>query len=175
MACDRRETKTGRFEGALGAVKKAAKAPKAFGPRRGGPVSAVERELVGRFVADQPKAITPAQTKALQQLLHRTPATVKQLIIDAREHFLANGKRYVDIHKEAAEGALLSEDFETAGKLAQYALSNLSAGGERIVEKVENATAPSARIMVGVRIGGVKSPLDGPLTLPIDTEAVPVE
>jgi hypothetical protein len=123
--------------------------------KRKGGITKQEQALVTQFVKDQPTEITTGQIRGLAQTLRRTPDTVKVMILKAREQFVQSASDYVDIHKRATEGALESEDYETAAKASQWALSNLSAEGERLIERTE-IEAQGTKIVIGVALGGTK-------------------
>lgn len=154
--------RTGKDIGALKKLERANK-PVFSRPKRSGAMTKVEGELIAKFVADQKQEITTKQERALATLLNRPTRTIKEHIEAARAKFVANGESYAEIHMLATQGALATMDFEVAGKLSQYALSNLSGGGQRVVEKAENAGPQGAHITVGVHIGGVKRPLESPV------------
>ena len=127
--------------------------------KRGGSVTSREKELVAQFVMDQPAEVTPTQERALARVLRRSPAVIKTLVAEARENFVAGAGRYVEVHMQATEQALANGDpksLEVAARSAQWALTNISAEGERIVEKPE-ASGGGPRVMVGIKFGGANT------------------
>ncbi len=130
-------------------------------PKRKGPVTQVEKEFVSKFVMDQPAQITPTQERALSRVLRRSRDVVKEMVEEARENFVAGAGRYVEIHRQATEAALSNGDpksLEVAARSAQWALTNISAEGSRIVEKPE-AGSGGPKIMVGIKFGGAAVPV----------------
>jgi hypothetical protein len=128
----------------------------AIGKRQGG-VTDVERQTIKALVLDQPTEITPVQIKALATGLRRTPEAIKALIAEAREDFAAAAIEYVDIHKQAVMAALANGDsksLEVARKGAAWAMTNIAAEGERVVERPDNGPQGN-RIIIGVQIGGI--------------------
>lgn len=120
-----------------------------------------EKEFVAQLVQDQPREMTPQQIGSLARTLRRGKAVVKEMVEQARENFVSNSERYVDIHMSATEAALADGDNETAAKAAQWALTNVSSEGSRIIDKA--STEPTgARVMVAIQMGGIDS---GPKTI----------
>lgn len=128
--------------------------------KRAGPVSKVEREFVAQFLADQPREITPRQERALAQTLRRSKDVIKTLIEEARENFVAGAQDYVNIHKQATQGALHTLDFDAALKGSQWALEHISAEGARIVDPPKAVTGSTGpRIQIGIKVGGIDNPV----------------
>lgn len=121
-------------------------------PRKG-PVTKVETALVAQVVLDQPGGIKSAQVTALAKALNRPVDMIKVIVEEARTKFVKNVDRYVDIHMQAAEGALIAEDFETATKAAQWYLANIAHDGARVIEKVASESS-GTKIMIGLKVGG---------------------
>lgn len=133
--------------------------PKPFRSKKLGPPTKDEKALVAQFVADQPCEVTPPQVQALSKLLRRSREVVKAMIEQARENFVSDAERYVQIHKQATEAALESGTIsgaEVAMKGAQWAMENISAEGSRIVDKAKAETKGSA-IQIGIKIGGMNN------------------
>jgi hypothetical protein len=63
-------------------------------------------------------------------------------------------RRYVDIHMEATEGALASQDYETAARHAQWALENLSVEGTRVIDQAKSA-ARATKVYIAA-LGGLQ-------------------
>lgn len=139
--------------GARSTVKKPPK--KVF--KRAGSPSQPEKALVAQFVLDQPRELTNGQISGLARTLRRSKDVVKKLIDEARDNFVANAGRYVDIHIAATEGALSEGDHEVAAKAAQWAMEHTSAEGSRIVEKAQTGPVGS-RIQIGIKVGGIDAP-----------------
>lgn len=137
---------------------KPGKTPHKVGKRQGG-VTKPEKDLVAAFVQDQPREITESQVNGLARTLRRSKDVTKRLIEDARERFVDSAGRYVDIHMQAAEAALVNGDaksLEVASKAAQWALTNIGAEGTRIVDK-PSAETNTPKVLIGIKIGGVNS------------------
>jgi len=121
--------------------------------KRKGPITKVEEALVTQVVLDQPGGIKPAQVTALAKALNRPVDLIKPIVTAARDKFVKNVGRYVDLHMNATEGALWAEDYETAAKASQWALQNIAAGGARVVDKVAGGDA-GPKIQIGIKLGG---------------------
>ena len=132
---------------------------KIFNPKRGGSPTKAEKELVAQFVLDQPAEVTPRQVNALAKVLRRSKELTKQLIEDAKDNFVESAGRYVEIHREAVEAALLNGDsksLEVAVKGSQWAIESLSSDGTRIVEQ-PNVDSGGVKVMVGIKLGGMNA------------------
>lgn len=132
--------------------------PKVF--KRKGGITDAEKNLVSQFVLDQPGELKPSQVTALAKTLNRSKEAVTRLIEEARENFLENANRYIEIHRCAVEDALADgtpKGLEQARLGAEWAIEHMSSGGVRIIETPEKAgTGSGVQILVGVRIGGLK-------------------
>ncbi len=123
--------------------------------KRAGSPSKTEKAIVAAIALDTPGPVTPSQTTAIARMFNRSEGAVKSMLAQARENFTNDALHYVDIHRAAAEGALATNDFDTARKAAAWAIEHVSSEGKRIVEKAESGPS-GVRIMVGVRLGGVE-------------------
>ena len=131
--------------------------PNRYTPRRRGPITGNEQDLVAAFVMDQPGPISDKQERALTVALRRSPEAIKALIADARERFTAKAGRYVDIHAQATEDALKNGTvggLETALKGSQWAIERISQDGARLVDKAAD-TNTGTKIIVGIQMGGI--------------------
>jgi hypothetical protein len=142
---------------------------KVFEPKakRPGPISPTEQALVTQFVLDQPREVTTAQVTALSKVLRRSKEAVKGMLEKAREEFQSQAEFYVGAHKTSVDRALNVKNREgeydpkaldVAARASQWALENLSAEGQRIVDKPTEKGNSGPRIMVGVSIGGLNTP-----------------
>lgn len=125
-------------------------------PKRTGSITQAEKEFVSKFVMDQPAEIAPVQVNALARVLRRSKEAVRSMVEEARENFVAGAGRYVEIHRQATEAALSNGDpksLEVAARSAQWALTNISAEGSRIVDKASTESSGS-KIYIGVKVGG---------------------
>jgi hypothetical protein len=155
-------------------LKPAKNPPKVF--RRHGKPSKVEKEFVAQFVQDQPAEITPKQVSALARTMRRSREVIRGMIDDAKENFVSNAERYVEIHKEAVEEALAGgtvAGLEAAIKGSQWAMENLSAEGARIVDGNKNSggNGGGTKIMIGVNLGGLNKNRDESVTA-VATEVI---
>ena len=125
--------------------------------KRVGGISKDEKEIVAGVVMSQAGEMTTTQINGLARAMRRSPAVVKGLIEDARDQFVEKAGRYVEIHMEATEGALAEGDHEQALKGSQWALTNISGEGARIVDK-PNTESGGVKVMVGIKIGGTQTP-----------------
>lgn len=142
---------------------------KIFEPKRGrnGTVSKAEQALVTQFVKDQPREVTEKQVTALSKVLRRSKEAVRDMVAKAREDFTSSADFYVKAHKTTVERALAVTNKEgehdpkaldVAAKATQWALENLSAEGQRIVDKPSAGKGDSGpRIMVGIQLGGLNN------------------
>lgn len=141
--------------------------------KRVGPVTPAEKDLVAKFVQDQPAELTPAQTNALARTLRRTKETTLNLIHEARERLVDNSKFYVDAHKVAVAQALASDTvagIEQALKGTQWALEHISGEGQGVLEANSGGGGNSGpRVMIGVNIGGMREPQVIDLPSPVIT------
>lgn len=141
--------------------------------KRNGPVTAAEKDLVAKFVQDQPAELTPAQTNALARTLRRSKDTTLALIHEARERLVDNTKFYIDSHKIAVQLALQSDTvagIEQALKGSQWALENIAGEGQGVLEKNNGSTGSGGpRVMIGVNIGGMREPTVIDLPAPVVT------
>ncbi len=127
--------------------------------------SAVEKDLVAHLVLGHPGPLRPRQELGLAHALRRSPQVIKALIEEARDKFASNAGKYVDVHMQAAEKALKARDFGVAARAAEWALTNLSADGVRVVEKAQEGPQ-GAKILVGIQMGGVGDKPVTAITLP---------
>lgn len=127
--------------------------------RRIGPVTDAERDLVAKFVQDQPAELSTKQVNALSTVLRRTKEKTIELIEQARERLIDSAKDYVNAHKKAIQMALANGDaksLEVAVRGSQWAMENISEGSTRIVDK--GSTGPQGtQILIGVKIGGMNA------------------
>lgn len=127
--------------------------------KSGSSITAAERDIIQRVVEQQPNtALTERQVTGLAHALRRKPDTVKAVIEDARHELAMRTPRYMDVHMQATEGALRKEDFDTAGKLAQWALENVSEDGQRVVEKGQGVPGSGVQVMIGLNLPGMPQP-----------------
>jgi hypothetical protein len=136
--------------------------------KRGGAVTKTEQQLVSQFVRDQPREVTTSQVNSLAKVLRRSREVVRGMIEQAREEFQSEASFYVKAHKQSVEKALnvLTKDGEhdaraldVAARGSQWALENLSAEGQRVIDKPsagKGETGP--RILVGIQLGGLNTP-----------------
>lgn len=142
------------------------KTRKAF--KRGAVISKAEKEIVANIVHEQTADMTPQQVKALAIVLKRTPELIKNEIALARDTFVGRAGRYVDIHLAATESALETGDNEQAIKASQWAVSNISGEGTRIIDR-PNTEATGSRVMIGIKVGGVDAPDITTISIPSQT------
>lgn len=131
--------------------------------RHGGSLSKSEKDLIANTALAQPGGLSPLQVTGLAKVLKRSPALIQQAIIEARDQFVGSAGRYVEIHKQATEDALSNGDaksLDVAVRGAQWALTNISAEGTRIVDK-PNTEATGSKVMIGIRVGGIDTPAIG--------------
>lgn len=123
-------------------------------PRRQGPLTQPEKALVAQVVMDQPGEVTQTQVLGLSRSLRRSPEAIRTMIAEARENFVASAGDYVAIHKQATQAALDEGEYETALKGSQWAMTNLSGEGQRIVDK-PTGEAAGTKVMIGIQMGGM--------------------
>ena len=91
-------------------------------------------------------------------LMITAPNVLRKFIKDAREKFLRHAERYVDIHLHATQAALSSGEFETAGRMSQWAMEAFSEEEDRVVYK-ESKTAlvqlQQPKVIVSVPLGNI--------------------
>lgn len=113
-----------------------------------------EKRLVKQYVAEMPGGVSVREATSLAKALNRPKEMIIAAIEEARNKFILRASRYVDIHMQAAEQAIEDGDNETAGKLSQWAIENISGEGKRIVNK-QVETGTGAKVFVGIKLGGV--------------------
>lgn len=121
--------------------------------RRGG-LSDAEKDIVTQIVQDQPREMSPARVNALAKGLGRSRAAIQNVVTQARERFIEQADRYVDIHRDATEAALAEGDNRTAQAGAQWYLENVAGEGVRIIDKSKEEAPKGTRIMIGISLGG---------------------
>ena len=129
--------------------------------KRQGKVTPAEKMLVHKVVQDQPRALTKRQVNGLANALRRAPETIKAMIAEAQEHFLAHAEYYVQAHREAVEKGLEIGDAKglmVAQQGAEWAMEHLRYRGEQVIEPPAPDRATGPRILVGVQVGGIKDP-----------------
>jgi hypothetical protein len=128
-------------------------------PPRTGRLTATEKSIITGLIADTPGDITPTQVESLAITLRREPDTIADAVAAARVKLQENLGRYVDIHREAAELALATDDPDVARKAAEFMIEKVSARRkdgkvERLIEAA--ASEPNGpRIQIGIALGGV--------------------
>ena len=128
-------------------------------PRKLGPMSQAEKNLVAQVVTDSALEPTSTEIKTLAVALRRSPTTIKKTIDEARDKFVESAKDYVEMHKEAVVQALANgsvDGLEQAIKGSQWAMEHISGEGSRIVEK-EAKSEGGVKVMVGVKVGGMNT------------------
>ena len=124
--------------------------------KRKGPVTKSEKALVAQVVLDQPGPVNERQERALATSLRRSKEVIHDLVLEAKENFVALGPRYVEIHMAAAEKALASGSLGIATEAAEWALEHIAADGSRVIEPA--VTGPTGnQILIGIQMGGVKN------------------
>jgi hypothetical protein len=128
--------------------------------KRYGAPTATEKEVVAALVMDHPAELAPSQVNALAKAMRRPREVVKQLVDDAKENFVSKAERYVDIHMAATEAGLSLGDakgLEQARKGAEWALTNISMDGSRVVDRPDEG-GHANKIMIGIQMGGMREP-----------------
>jgi hypothetical protein len=129
--------------------------------KRTGAVTEPEKVLVKQFVLDHPGPLQPKQVKALATLTRRSVAQMQAVIEEAAVEFAEAAKDYVWIHKQATSDAYATGDFETAVKASQWAIEKIGKGNVRVIEPAKgNAGEGGTKILIGIRLGGMKSNID---------------
>lgn len=128
--------------------------------KRHGSQSKQDREVIDAVVTKNLGNVSPKEVKALARKLDHTLPTMKKWVRDAKQKFLANASRYVEIHRQAVEAALASGDqdakyLEVATRGSQWAIERLSAEGERVVEQQKTEEGSGVKVMIGVKVGSL--------------------
>ncbi len=110
-----------------------------------------EDEKIKAAVAQIVDAVLPESLAVIEAT---AKSEVKHRIWLAKRRLNMNVARYVDLHMEAAEGALREKNFEGAGKMAQWAMQNASEGEARVIDKPDEGPAQS-KVMIGIQLGGL--------------------
>lgn len=133
-----------------------------------------ERHLavVKQVVQDTPGSVSDAQVNGLARSLKRSKAVILQLIDEARETLAGAALDYVQMHKEAVEKAVANGDaksLEVAIKGTQWAMSNLSLEGKRVIDARQVDGGGGPRILIGIKLGGLVQPAsDAPALPPVE-------
>jgi hypothetical protein len=128
-------------------------------PKRPGRLTSSEKTIITTMVAETPGDISPAQVEGIAIALKRQPDAIADAIVAVREKLQSNLGRYVDIHMEAAQLALETDDPDVARKAAEFMIDKVSARRadgkvERLIEAP--ASEPNGpRIQIGIALGGV--------------------
>ncbi len=124
--------------------------------KKTGAPSKMDKALVAQVVSveAQTMPVSTEQITALTKVLSRSRASIKKMVEEAREEFVESAGEYVQIHKEATIKALADGDNETAAKAAQWAMTNMSFDGARIVDK-PTVEPTGTKIMIGLKLGGL--------------------
>lgn len=155
---------------------------KVFSPKthkRAGVITKTEQALVTQFVKDQPRDVTPQQVTALSKVLRRSKEAVKAMVEQAREEFAVSADFYVKSHKQSVERALAvttkdgehdPKALDVAARASQWALENLSAEGQRVVDaKTASKGDGGTKIMINIPFGGMNAP---PTVNVVETEPI---
>lgn len=133
--------------------------------KRHGSITKTEQSIVTAFVLDQPREVTTAQVTALSKVLRRSKEAVKGMVVAARETLNANSQFYVDAHRTSVERALAvttkegehdPKALDVAARASQWAMENMSAEGQRIVDvKSASKGEGGTKIMINIPFGGM--------------------
>lgn len=123
--------------------------------KRRGALTNAEKDLVTQIVQDQPREMPSSQVAALARGLRRSKALIQQAVAEARDRFVEQAERYVDIHRSATENALADGDNKTAQAGAQWYLENVAGEGVRIIDKTKEEAPKGTRIIIGLALGGL--------------------
>lgn len=126
--------------------------------RRAGRLTKTDKAVVAAMVKDAPGELTTKQVSALSAALRRTPNAIRDAVVEAKESFNADALFYTDTHKQVVAAALANGDsksLEVARKGSAWAMTNITQDGKRIIDKVESGPQ-GARILIGIKVGGVK-------------------
>ena len=127
-----------------------------------GPLAAQDQRVISELVKTQTHELSVEQISSAAMLLRRSPDQIAHAIMDAREKLQMNAGRYVEIHREVAERALIDgsdKALDVARKASEYAIQHISARDgkgklERIVE-AEQSAAEAPRVQIGIALGGI--------------------
>lgn len=128
--------------------------------KRSGRKKMTESQAIEKVVAMNLGKVSSTEVTTLAQKLHRREDTMKRWVQDAKEKFLKNASRYVEIHHQAVEDALAagSEDpkyLEVATRGAQWAIERLRVGNEGVVEQEKTGPSEGLKVLIGVKVGGL--------------------
>ena len=119
-----------------------------------GRFSKFEEDLVEGIVLNSPGGLSSAEVTALARVLRRPKSAVKAAVENAREMLAESAGEYAAIHKAAVMAAYDRGDNETALKGSQWALTNISHEGARIIDKATGEAA-GTKVMIGIQMGSM--------------------
>lgn len=119
-----------------------------------GRFSKFEQDLVEGIVLNTPGGPSSAEVTALARVLRRPKSQVKEAVENAREMLAESAGEYAAIHKAAVMSAYDRGDNETALKGSQWALTNISHEGSRIIDK-PTGEAAGTKVMIGIQMGSM--------------------
>jgi hypothetical protein len=127
-------------------------------PRKRGVLTSTEKSIVAD-IAQEPHALTPEVIDSTAIVLRRDPDTIARAIARARDEFAQRAEKYIEAHERAIDGALATDDYDTARKGAEWYLEHVSAKSadgrtERIIEQSTD-TARMPTIQIGIALGGL--------------------
>lgn len=128
--------------------------------RKHGKVTKEEKAIVAEIVASQDGVVSSEQVTGLALTLNRTTEAIKTAIKEAQDKFLGRADRYLDLHLEAVEKAVGTNDpkgLDAAIKGSQWAIEHMSKDGQSIVEK-KNTESSGVKVLIGVQVGGLNEP-----------------
>jgi hypothetical protein len=127
--------------------------------KRKGRLMNSEIAVIEAALADSPTEASPALVQGLSMTLKRSKQAVKDAIDRARIKFAQQAEHYTEVHKQVVDTALLdgsAKALEQARLGAEWAMENISIEGTRIVDKPSKDVNTGLKVMVGVKIGGMK-------------------
>lgn len=144
----------------LGRDRRSTRAPGALAAS--GQVSTREKSVIDGIVAENDGQVSRDQLDATAIVLRRDPSTIARYIEIAKEKLQSRAERYVDIHLEATEKALASDDPRAIGearKGAMEMISSLSAKDRqgksvRLIDRDDHESS-GPKIAIGINLGGL--------------------
>lgn len=129
-----------------------------------------QQAIVTQVVQQQGGDLGERQVTSLARTLKRSREQIVAMVQQAREELANNAVDYVNIHKMAVESALANGDaksLEVAVKGSQWAMSNLSLEGQRVVDRqTGDGGGSGTQIIIGIKIGGKKDEVIEAIAVP---------
>lgn len=132
--------------------------PRSLPTNGNGKLHKAEKAAIAAIVAAVPREMNAREERALGIAMGRSPELIHKTISEVRAKFADNAEHYVDLHLKAAKAAEVDGDYEVATKAAQWALTNVSKDGERVIDTPDAGGSQASKVVIGIQLGGLGIP-----------------